>query len=521
MKPTPEQIKDFFVSCGKMTAKLSTQTPSLLNYNEKNWQYRITPADLSKIFQWICDNETDITRFIQTFPYKVLRKHKETSLYLSFELITDDEGHIHLMLNSKSKRAASSTGERQKDPELTASEIKANKKKSKVIQHGSYKEVQYCYQWQAGMEDLSIYTCSIFKLKNKDALAETQQEKRFRDLLGKDFSNKLMIGSSKNDRKCYFYTPLAVSNQTSWSRDSSAYGLKGMNHISFLNVLYKQALILQRLQKSGVIWRDLKGENFLMVLNSSKNSLKPIPIDFSLARTTQDPKEKLRNDFGTLSYISPWHDYFIELRKLKQMELKYQNELDIEIKIINELNNEINIDRFDNLHSQIYKYKKAFSEQTKYLQYLYGDCIAVTINIIDSYTKIEDLKAATFYENKDRLFLASHRDDVWAFSKLMTELIAIRYSETKDIHLKAELKQIYDYFLENMKKPWQDIHTGEQIVMHLIKMFKTMNIEVIDNPVENKPTRQPPKVKLSLLNTKNTKEPPNKVTVKMPCSFIF
>lgn len=515
MKPNKEQIRDFFIDCKKMSEKLLKISPKSINYNQKNWQYRINPVDMSKIFQWICDNQSDISSLFETSPHKTLCKYKATGLYLTFELINDDEGAINLLLNSHSKLAATTEGKRQKEPELTVEEAKAGKSKGKLIYRGGYKEVQYCFQWQAGMDDLAPYTASVFK--SSKGAQEIKQEKRFRELLGKNFSNQGMVGLSRGSDKYYFYAPLAVSDQKTWSEDKGINGLKGMNYIPFLTVLYKQALILAKFQKTGIIWRDLKGRNFLMVPNSSKNSVNPIAIDFSHSRTTTDDKNNLENDFGTRGYYSPWNDKYISFRKMKYDELKLTAELQNQP-----------LDFLDHYFIGIQQCKNGFHALTELAKSQYGnDCIAA-INAINSYSKLDDLKAPTVRERHQFRFLSSHRDDAWAFSKLMTELIAIRHNETQEPELKTELKELYYYFQANMHKPWQEIDTGEKIVTHLTEMFKKMGISIFDRGsikskvIEevNESKKNPKSIQSTsfLLSTKKTAK---ETYFKMPGSFMF
>lgn len=511
MKPTNAHIQDFFTASNKMAARLLETPLKSTSYTNKNWQYRISPQDLSKIFQWVCENQAEITPLLQTSPYAVLCKSSATNLYLTFELIVNDDGVINLLLNSKSKLAATAEGKSQKEPELTAEEIKARKKKSKVIYQGGYKEVQYCFQWQPGMEDPSIYAASIFK--SKTSYDEIAQEKRFRDLLGKDFSNRGMIGLTRSGGKHYFYAPLAVYDQKTWSEDTGVHGLKGMEHIPFLTVLFKQALVLKKFQQSGIIWRDLKDRNFLMVPNTSGDSLKPIPIDFSHSRTAMADKDNLDNSFGTISYYSPWNNEYISFREIKFQELK----------LIDELKKQTPHSSKHTLIG-IQQLRSRYRVLTEQRKSLYGNSCTAAIKAINSYSKLADLIPPTPYEKKESRFLSSHRDDAWAFSKLMTELLALRYHETKEPKLKSELQEIYDYFYKNMHSPWQEIHSGTQIVDSLSKIFEKMNIRVVDRGVnQREEIMESKKCSKSLKETSflsSTKKPLKETGVKRPGSFM-
>ncbi len=504
MKP---EFKQFFQASDFMSKKIAKIRPRQ-STDLKDWQYRISPQHLSEIFSWIFNNQTMIATRLDHPPHAVFFNYEETNLYLSFELVTDDDGVIHLFLSSKSKLASStSDSERLKEKEQTHLEVLNEQKKSKVINSGSFKEVQYCFHWRPGMKDLEIYTAAV--VNHKDGVKEIKCEEKFTRLIGSEGANIGLSGVRRikyGQPRVNYYSPLAVSDQLTWTESKELHGLMGMEHTLFLTVLYKQALILSRLQSLGIFWRDLKGENFLMVPSTSNQSVKPLANDFSYARSETDDEKDLKNDFGSLPYASPWNDAFLNLREIKLNELMLITKL-------KQMPTDPPGQQRKKIGVQINHYQQLFTTIARQIIKNYPVCIEA-VNAIQQYKQPSDLFPPMYSRDRRLTFLSSHLDDIWAFSKLMTQIISIRRSKTSETQYDGELVKLHDYFQENMKRPWRSIHTGQVVVDNLKSLFEEIRLNIASVP----------RVKVStthFLNPKTKQETQHHTThVKLPGRFF-
>ncbi len=501
MKPQSEL---FFQAAQFMSKNVAKIHPRQTN-DIKDWQHRISPQHLSDIFSWIFTNQTMIETELTEPPHAVFFNYEETNLYLSFELVTDDDGVIHLFLSSKSK-LASTTSDTLKEKEQTHLQILDGVKKSKVINSGGFKEVQYCFHWRPGMKDLEIYTVAV--VNHADGIKEIKCEEKFSRLIGSEGANIGLRGVRRikhGQPRINYYSPLAISDQWSWTQNKEYHGLIGMEHTQFLTVLYKQARILLKLQNLGIFWRDLKRENFLMVPSTTSQSVKPLAIDFSYARKETDDEKELKNDFGSLEYMSPWNDTFLELRKIKLEEL-------LQITKLKQMPTDSRAQRKE-IEAQIQYYKRLFKTLSIQIITTCPGCTHV-INAINQYKKPADLfPPSRFPLDKSLTFLSSHLDDAWAFSKLMTQLISVRRRDTTETKLNGELVKLHNYFQENMNRPWRSMHTGQMIVDNLKNLFEEMGLNITSVP----------RVKISsvhFLNSKAKEEKQRMTHEKLPGRFF-
>ncbi len=453
----------------------------------KYWQKKISPEHLGLIHQWIADNRQTIDHdILQSVELAAFYKYNlKKKLYLSFEIVATKE-RVYIFFMSKSNLANFGNIERLKEKPLTEEELKAGKTKSKEIARGSFKIVQYCLYWVPGMQEPETFTCAV--VKGERAINSLGPELKFGPMIGEPFANVGIKGATRLKNGVLvtnLYSRLALGDQFNWAMEGKNMTPPAqMNPSHFMLILYTQALGLEHLLNNGIIWRDLKIENYLMVLtaiqivqqtNKNKKNIEvqlllPKMIDFGLSKLTGDIKQ-LRNIGGSLPYVSPWHDFYLKLREARINLLTTFDRLQTleeSAKSLGSSHPQLEIIRAEYLfcENQYQIYLTEFESIEKIILQRNAPC-REAIQAIKNYSLID-----LYSPESSTQFLLSPRDDAWAFSKLMTQYIHLAWIRNSNSMKDLALGALYKYFYENVHSSWKTIPNGAQIVQKMEEIFK-------------------------------------------------
>ncbi len=461
----------------KSTSQELKSTSDSKNYH--SWTHHISPTGLINIFEWLGKEENEALirgRIAQSINQATLLTYQETGLYLTIEIILRNDV-IHVFFSTKSNLANFSDDKRLKEPDLTEEEIKLGYRRMKQIEEGNSKKVQYCLHWQPGMPKPYAYAVSI--LTGKNALAEATKEEKLSKKIGEFYANPSMAGDLRIKNKRWIinlYSPLALGSQFNWVHGEAIIPMFKINPLHFFFGLFKQASSLAWLHHLGIVWRDLKEENYLVFLNS-EGEFQLKMTDFSSAELVNGDEKLLKNYIGAPAYFSPEHDFFCDLRKAKINELlKYNKYLSLKKSISSFKPEAESESQFSALNDAYIRVKQEFqycrekvlicqASIRKQLPQACPDSIEIIINCTD-FKKL-------LSPEKDKIaFLAHPKDDVWNFSALMVNIITKYLQKNSSSPHHKFLKIVQQYFQGNLKLFRASRPTGNQIVDEFLQLFK-------------------------------------------------
>ncbi len=482
------KLSVFFKASSEMDTRLAQQDDSKFPASEKEfWQEHISTTHLRLIFQWIANNGESITKDILKSqdlavfyaPEVTGEIPKKGDRYLGVEIVVDQE--VHLFFHTNSNLPNSKNNKRLKEQPLTTEELKAGVRKKKEISRGTYKTVKYCAHWTPTMLKLEIFTAAV--VSSGSEIKNLDKEIKFARMIGEPAAHVGISGSTRigkgGKKKRTLYSALAQGDQMDWVEGKKMTPPGQMNPEHFLLVLYTQMLGLAILEKKGIIWRDLKVENYLMVNTMIKivnqkgeevERLVPLPrmIDFSFSSLSSDSPQELFNDKGSRIWISPWSELYRDLRRDKRDMLNASKEMKIiEIEYSKIQPNSLTPQLFETLKKEYNTFNQVFVNCSDSFEQeattLEKNGSVEAVSAIREVCEVKDLCGP----NGSTQMLASTRDDIWPFCKLMINLISTVWIQNSGSQSDLVLEELYEFFSKNLKASWRTLATAAQILQKM------------------------------------------------------
>ncbi len=519
-KMETDKVDSFYEAAGKMSdilQDIAIELKSPINNIQRSWRNHISTKHLRNIFKWVSENKVFIQGKIidgcARLPYI------ETGLYLTCEIIFSEKPTI--FFSTKSNMANPDSDERLKEPEIKSGlesdeklkkpEIQPEPKKNKVIASGLFKQIQWSYFWQEGMSE--PLPCTLGVISGPRAIEDAQREEQYSQMLG-DYSNPGVVGSVRtkkrkrvmqNEREnqsspledveevsvVTYYAPVAKGDHIDWLEGKNMISVSKIPFPNLLFILYKQACILAWIHSLGIIWRDLKGDNFLF-FDDDENILIPKAIDFSFARRVTDDPKLLKSNLGSPGYLAPEHNEFTELRYIKINELKLLKELANLEKTINDLKLKLQpvpdelLVQMKKVNDRIAECRNKLSEKKLAIQKIYGDVCNEAMQMISDIKHINDLLPSDYPTRKSLQFLSSPKDDAWGLSKLLRQTLDVQMYPFKRMLSQKRpfsagqknqyliLEKLIKFFEANLNRSRETRLGASEIVAELDKFFKKL-----------------------------------------------